>query len=275
MTLLILSLLLWWRGYFKFNWIGVTVAMAVVAVTLIPWAQTVLQDPSLLPRNSPRNGRLAQTLLSASRGLGYWIRYPALIASSTILCWDFSWLSSALAGDPVRHAIQVSVGLLTLPITIWANVRLWSNARGWWRRRRSQPDFRSWLVGVVRWSFVGTLVACIATPTAVMSWQLLTVLHFAVLPLVLCGLHLTHTGHLHRVRIGAGIWAALSLVLIVGIGLGSPMFRCGGKDCGAMNADPPPLRANHTMLDALGINATCQYEVNVNGGWWPDVLPEQ
>ena len=38
--------------------------------------------------------------------------------------------------------------------------------------------------------------------------------------------------------------------------------------------NPPPLRADHEMLDHLGINATCPYEVDIPGGWWPDVLPE-
>ncbi len=70
------------------------------------------------------------------------------------------------------------------------------------------------------------------------------------------------------------MWAVLSLALTLIIGLGSPMYRCGGETCGAMNADPPPLRSRHEMLDALGIQRTCAYELDVPFGWWPDVLPE-
>lgn len=273
-TLVILSGLLWWRGYFRLRWSGVAAAVIVVAVSLLPWAQAVLQDPLLLPQGSPHNGRIAQTLLSAARGLGYWLRYPALIASSTILCLDFGWPSAALRGDPIRQVIQAATGFMTLPITLWANLRLWIQAEGWWCRPRPSLPFRPWLDGVMRWSFLGVLLACILTPTAVMSWQLLTVLHLAVMPLVLAGLDLIRTGRIRWVKLGSGVWACLSLLMIVAIGLGSPMFRCGGETCGAMNADPPPLRANHEMLDRLGINATCPYEVNVPGGWWPDVLPE-
>lgn len=273
-TLMILSLLLWWRGYFRLHWLGVSAAVAVVVVSLIPWAQAVLQDPSLLPRGTPHNGRIGQSLLSSVRGLGYWLRYPALIASSTILCFDFSWLPAGLVGDPIRQVIQITVGLFTLPITIWTNVRLWLAADGWWRRLRQPVDFRNWLDGAVRWTFLGVLLACTLTPTAVMSWQLLTVLHIAVMPLVLTGLDLLETGRARTVQIGATVWTILSIAMIVAIGLGSPMFRCGGEDCGAMNADPPALRADHEMLDELAINATCPYETDIEGGWWPDVLPE-
>lgn len=274
-TLVILSLLLWWRGYFRFHWPGVGAAVAVVAVSLVPWAQAVLQNPELLPHGTPHNGRIAQTLLSSARGIGYWLRYPALIASSTMLCLDFRGLSPGLAGDPIRQSIQVTVALLTAPATIWANARLWAGAKRWWSRPPQQEGFEDWLVGVVRWSFVGVLLACILTPTAVMSWQLLTVLHLAVMPLVIAGSDLVLQGRKRLVGVGTGVWTLLSLAMIVAIGLGSPMFRCGGQTCGAMNADPPPLRSDHAMLDELQINLTCPYEVDVPGGWWPDVLPER
>jgi len=273
-TLVVLSLLLWWKGYFRFHWAAVALAIVVVTASLLPWALTVLQDPSLLPQATPQNGRLAQTAVSLSRGLGYWIRYPALIASSTILCLDFGFLPSAWTGDPIRHLIQGTVGLFTLPIVLWANSRLWRGATGWWQRFANFDSFRQWLVGVIRWSLLGTLAACALTPTAVMSWQLLTVLHLTVIPLVLLSMDLIGKGRLPVVRAGVVTYAAVSILLVIAIGVGSPMYRCGGATCGAMNADPPPLRADHEMLDELAIHQTCLYEVNVPGGWWPDVLPE-
>ncbi len=273
-TLVILSVLLWWRGYFRFHWPAVALASILIAASLIPWALAVIEDGHLLPSSTSQHGRIAQSLLSTARGLGYWIRYSALIGSSTILCLDFGLPSRVFVGDTLRQGIQVSVGLLTLPVVIWGNLRLWRGSKGWWRRVAGPIDFRTWLLGVVRWSFVGVLAACVITPTAVMSWQLLSVLHLAVLPLVLLGLDLIDRGRWTAVRLGATAYAAIGTVLIAAIGWGSPMFRCGGETCDAMNATPPPLRANHEMLDELGINDTCPYEVDVPGGWWPDVLPE-
>jgi len=55
---------------------------------------------------------------------------------------------------------------------------------------------------------------------------------------------------------------------------GSPMYRCGGYRCEAMNVTHPILRSDHPMLEELGIQATCGFEINQPGGWWPDVLPE-
>jgi len=273
-TLVILSLVLWWRGYFRFHWQAVILALVLVTASLIPWALATLQDGDLLPSSASQHGRLEQSLLSVARGLGYWIRYSALIGSSTILCLDFGFLPRALAGDSLRQGVQAVIGLLTLPMVIWANIRLWQGSQGWWRRTAAQTDFKTWLLGVVRWSLVGVLLACAVTPTAVMSWQLLTVFHLAVLPLVLLGLNLVDRGRWTAVRTSASVYAVISVVLIAAIGWGSPMYRCGGETCGSMNATPPPLRADHEMLDELGIHNTCRYEVDVPGGWWPDVLPE-
>lgn len=273
-TLVILSLLLWWRGYFRFHWPAVALALVLIAASLVPWALASLQDVNLLPSGASQHGRLLQSLLSVARGVGYWIRYSALIGSSTVLCLDFGFLPRALAGDTLRQGIQVVVGLATLPIAIWANLRLWRGSTGWWRRPAESPVFKTWLQGVVRWGLVGVLLACTITPTAVMSWQLLTVFHLAVMPLVLLGLDLVEEGRWDSVRQGAAVYAVIGIFMIVAIGFGSPMYRCGGETCGAMNATPPPLRANHEMLDALGINDTCRYQVDVPGGWWPDVLPE-
>jgi hypothetical protein len=273
-TLVLLSLVLCWRGYFRFHWPGVIVATIAVAASLIPWAQAVLQDPSILPSGSSSHARLGQAALSVARGLGYWLRYPAMIASSTILCLDFDGLPTVLTADRLRQLVQVLVGVLTLPVVLWANFRMWRHSTLWWRRLPSGAPYREWLGGVVRWSLGVTLLACLLTPTSVMNWQLLTVLHLAVLPVLLLGTDLLDQGRLAEVKTGAILFSVLSLGLIVAITWGSPMFRCGGETCGSKNANKHALRSDHVMLDELGINATCKVEVNQPGGWWPDVLPE-
>ena len=274
-TLVLLSLLLWWRGYFRFHWPAVALATGLVAISLLPWISTILADPATLPAGASRHGRLAQSALSMARGLGYWLRYPALIGSSTILCLDFGSLPPLLTGDSLRKGVQVAVGLFTVPLTVWANLNLWRRAGRWWARPTTEADFQSWLTGVLRWSFVGVLLVTAITPTAVMSWQLLTIFHLAVLPMVILGLSRAALDRPRATRYTASVYASLCLALTLAIGWGSPMFRCGGETCGAMNTSHPPLRSNHEMLDALGINATCQWEVDVPGGWWPDVLPER
>jgi hypothetical protein len=273
-VLVIVSGLLWWRGYFRLHWPGAILGALVILASLVPWALIAAADGQLLPSGESSHDRLAQSTLSVARGLGYWLRYAAMIGSSTILCLDFQASPRWPAGDTLRQAIQIVVGLATLPLVVWANVALWRPSPAWWRRASAEADFRSWLTGAVRWTFLGVLVACMLTPTAVMSWQLLSVFHLAVMPLVLFGLGLIDAGRWPMARRGAGVYAAIALILIVAIGFGSPMYRCGGDTCGAMNATPPPLRSDHEMLAALGIQESCRYPVDVPGGWWPDVLPE-
>lgn len=127
---------------------------------------------------------------------------------------------------------------------------------------------RGWLLVVE-----GTLLACAVTPTAVMSWQLLTVFHLAVMPLMLLGLHHIQKRRAATVHRATCVYAMLAFVMAVAIGWASPMYRCGGTTCDSMNATPPPLRSNHEMLESLGIQDTCPFQVDVPGGWWPDVLP--
>lgn len=274
-TLVVLSLVLWWRGYFRMQWAGAVVAAVVVAISLIPWAVAVLQDPSLLPQGSSSHARPQQAALSVMRGLGYWLRYPAMITSSTILCLDFEFLPRALAGDTLRQLVQVLVGVVTLPIVVWANLRLWRQAPKWWRPLPDAAPYRQWLDGVIRWSLGVTLAVCLLSPTSVMSWQLLTVLHLAILPVLLLGSDLLDQGRSRAVKIGTTLYALSSLGLVVAIAWGSPMFRCGGETCGSMNAAKHSLRSDHVILDELGINATCEVLVDQPDGWWPDVLPEK
>ena len=273
-TLVILSVLLWWRGYFRFHWPAVALASILIAASLIPWALAIIERwaPAAFEHQPARADRPIPALHGSGSGL-----LDSVLGTDWQQHHSLSRLRLAFQSLRGRHPAtrdSGSVGLLTLPVVIWGNLRLWRGSKGWWRRVAGPIDFRTWLLGVVRWSFVGVLAACVITPTAVMSWQLLSVLHLAVLPLVLLGLDLIERGRWTAVRLGATAYAAIGTVLIAAIGWGSPMFRCGGETCDAMNATPPPLRANHEMLDELGINDTCPYEVDVPGGWWPDVLPE-
>lgn len=274
-VMVILTALLWWRGYFRVHWIGALVGVSLVVASLVPWALAIVADGQLLPSSGSQHSRLAQSALSIARGVGYWLRYAAMIGSSTILCLDFQGAVRLPTGDTLRQAVQILVGLITVPLVVWANVRLWRRSTGWWRRYRVSQDFLSWLTGAVRWTFIAVLLACLATPTAVMSWQLIAILHLAVMPLVLLGIDLAAADRWRTAQRAAGLYAAIAVALIAAIGFGSPMFRCGGKTCEAMNATPPPLRANHVMLEELGIQETCAYDVDVAGGWWPDVLPER
>ncbi len=66
--------------------------------------------------------------------------------------------------------------------------------------------------------------------------------------------------------------ATLTLALGIGLALGTPAYRCGGPTCLTAHFSAPPLKADHPMLDDLGIRQTCDLVVNDSDGWWPDGL---
>ena len=272
-----LSLVLWWRGYFKIDLRGAALGALVVAASLLPWLIAILQDTSLLPKGEGLLAPGGRPLSYLTRGFGYWLRLDSLAISDSMYCLDFGPTIGPAAGRaiaPVLPAIWWVLGLLTVPVALWANLRLWRRARGWWRPCQSQDSDRTWLKGVVRWAFLVTLVACFFSPTTPMSWQFVVFLHLAVMPSVLAVDALRRSSKRRLALRGTALYAGLTCALLLAMSLASPMYRCGGYRCEAMNVTHPILRSHHPMLEELGIQATCPFEVEVPGGWWPDVLPE-
>jgi len=272
-----ISLVLWWRGYFKIHFGGAVLGATVVTASLMPWLLAMLQDPSLVPQGEGLLASGLRPLSYLTRGLGYWLRLDSLAVSDSMFCLDFSALLGPTAGRaiaPVLPAMWWMLGLLTVPVAIWANLRLWRRSSGWWRPSSPQTSDRTWLKGVVRWSFLITLLACFASPTTTMSWQIVVLLHLAVMPSVLAGETLLKGPQRRLALKGTALYTALTCTLLIAMSFGSPMYRCGGYRCEAMNVTHPILRSDHPMLEELGIQATCPFEINQPGGWWPDVLPE-
>ena len=272
-----LSLVLWWRGYFRIHFRGAALGAAVVAASLLPWFLAILQDPSLLPKGEGLLASGVRPLSYLTRGLGYWLRLDSLAVSDSMYCLDFSALFGSTAGEamaPILPAVWWILGLLTVPVAISANLRLWRHSKGWWRASAPRASDRTWLKGVVRWSFLVTLLACFFSPTTTMSWQIVVLLHLAVMPTVLAGETLLKSPNRSLALKGTGLYAGLTCALLIAMSFGSPMYRCGGYRCEAMNVTHPILRSDHPMLEGLGIQATCPFEIDQPGGWWPDVLPE-
>ncbi len=272
-----ISIVLWWRGYFKIHFKGTALGAMVVAASLVPWSLAVLRDPALLPSGGGLLASGIRPLSYLTRGFGYWLRLDSLAVSDSMYCLDFSALVGPSAGRavaPLLPSVWWILGLLTVPVAIWANLRLWRHSRGWWRVSPPRASDRTWLKGVVRWSFLVTLLACFFSPTTTMSWQIVVLLHLAVMPTVLAGQALLKSPKRHLALRGTGLYVGLTCALLLAMSFGSPMYRCGGYRCEAMNATHPILRSHHPMLEELGIEATCSFEVDQPGGWWPDVLPE-
>lgn len=276
LLLAVSSFLLWLRGYFRPHWTAGTLGAAVAAVPLIPWVRDLLAQPAILTdADKGFFGRGLLYVFPLVRGLLYWLRYSSLYLSEKMARFDFGDFLAPEPGARIGRAVSVVLGVL-LPLTALlphlANRRLW---RSWRTRKLLRPGFsdRTWLKGYALWTFLAAAAVFAASPTTIMMWQALIVLHAAVLPLVLWVGPLLRSNRWSEVA-GRGFWiyAAASVVILVLIPLGSTHYRCAGHD--GSDSFGLALRYDHPMLRELHVQATCPLPVNKDPeGWWPDVLP--
>ncbi len=266
------------RRRMRLHWPGAAVAAVVSAVTLLPWALRAAGDSGSLPVQEGFLGRgllLVQPLL---KGLLYWLRYASLSLSNRVTRFDFApafgpevdaWL------DPLVSGLTLLLGA-TLLVPLVANGRL---ARRWLgsprdlRRRlgnRAAPvaSWRGWLTGYAGCCLAAAVVTFALAPTTIMMWQGFLVLHAAVLPVVLWGEALARSRRGRAAIAGAGAWAAVSVVWLALMAVGSPHYRSGGEEPLQL-----AVRHDHRMLHELDIQDTAPLPIR-RDGWWPDVLPE-
>lgn len=278
LLLAVSSLLLWLRGYFRPHWTAGTLGATAAALPLIPWMRDLLAQPAILTdADKGFLGRGLVYVFPLVRGLLYWLRYSSLYLSEKMTRFDFGDFLAPEPGARIGHAVSLVIGMLGLITAIFplqANLRLWRRWRQFRRRLPAGTSERTWLKGYAFWTFAAAAVVFALSPTTIMMWQALIVLHAAVLPLVLwTGVLLRSPRWSKRVSPRVWIYAAASVAILILIPLGSTHYRCAGHD--GSDSFGLALRHDHPMLHELHVHATCPLPVNDPKGWWPDVLPEK
>jgi len=234
LVLILSALFLWWRGYWKVHWGGAILGAAVTFGGLVPFALLAIQHPELIPINRDPVGLGLVRISPVLKGIIYWFRYGSLFCSSqSMYAFDFSrsvgpWLSSSLTR--VFVVLGMGLGSLTIAVPILANFWCWRR-RGKSHRVRAvveDVDTRSWLREYALWSLVACVAANALSPAPAMWWHNLVILQAAVLPVLLWGDALLHTRVAPLVRRGLVAYLVLSLVLLVGMAVGSEQYLYGG-----------------------------------------------
>lgn len=284
LLLAVASALLWWRRGMRVHWGGGLLGGALAALPLVPWAIDLAHQPEILTEAD--KGFLGRGLLLVFpllRGLLYWLRYASLAVSEKVAAFHFGdFLEGGSRLEGLGPALTVAAEVVlpaTILLPLLANLWLYRRNRRRWRRpltawRGSGEPLaaRTWLHGYVLASFAAVVVVFSLSPTTVMYWQALVVLHAAVLPVVLWAGALARTRRARQVRRGMWACAAAEAALLLALALGGLHYRCAGHT--GRDSFGFPLRADHPMLHELGIHRTCPWPVGHPEGWWPDVLPE-
>ena len=244
-----------------------------MGLSLAPWVQAMFASPDRLPVSDSTVGHGLLALTPVLQGAGHWLRFAAVGMNRSMVALDFSAL-----GGPAFESIGLPLLVLrallsaaTMTLAAWANVLLWRRPEHRWARLDASASARRWLEGVIRWSFLAALIVFALSPIGVSGHALLSVVHLAVLPVVLAIAPRLSAGRRRGVLM-ARAYAVGMVVLGAGLVLGAPAYRCGGFRGLTAHFQVAPLAADHRMFDELGVHRTCALVVDDPDGWWPDGL---
>ncbi len=232
--LFIASALLWYHSYVKFHWTGISLGVFFILLTLIPWLVEACQNPWIIP--GADKGFIGRGLIyfyPLLRGIVYWLRYASLSLPKNMISFDFTQVLGLLGQTilrPITFFITMIIGYLSLLAPIMANLWLWrsKDAPLLFSRPTENTSGSDWLKGYIKWVFLAAIISFAISPTTVMMWQGLIIMHAAVLPLVLWLGHLYHTDYRKFAKAGVALYLSLALFLLVCISIASQMYRKGG-----------------------------------------------
>lgn len=270
-----LSVLLWWRGFFRVHWWGTAAGVAATLVSLAPWLIAVGDDPAIATADTGFPFRGLLWVFPLLKGLYYLVRYGSLALGQETTVLDFT---PALGADvdawlaPLARVVLGAAAGVTAIASLAATVAFVRSHRHHLLPRREHCGPQTGRAWIERYALLALAAAAVvfgAAPTTPQYWQALAIFHAAILPPVLVVGRLSAEGRPGLARGAVTGFAGLALIANLAIGLGGPGFRCGGRSPVVF-----PLRAESPMFDELGLQRICPWPLGVPGAWWPDVLPE-
>lgn len=249
-VLVILSLLLFLNKQIKVHWGGFVMGALIGIASFVPWALAVSNDPALAPGEKGFFLRGLIYVLPLARGVLYWLKMSSLSLADRMIDFDFTpalgagidaWLR------PVAKGIGI-VAHVSLLAAVWANWRFFKKARHLLRWRSVTPDQpRAWLRRYITLSAAAALISFAISPTTVMFWQAFVVLPASALIVVMAGEVLLRSRLRHPTALIIKAWGVATVVLLLFQSIGAPLYRCGGRELGTLNA----------MLEALHVKREC------------------
>ena len=274
------SALLWYWGYVRVSYRGILFGGLIMLLTLIPWLRTIIEDPHLLPASAPGHyiGYGLVHVAPVLRGLLYIVKLPTFFAFSKVYRFDFRALGLQSIDSAICFLLHSITWILGIGSLIFSALAMY-----WFYRPTSQgavfgnPTNQrtdvQWLRGVVVLGHLASAAAFSLSPTGINYWDVIGVHYLAALPVAL---YADQCNWVLMFRIIIVRWFALAyiplgLLVCIGVGFGSPMYRLGGRSSVTL-----PLRNSDSMFTDLSLLKDFNLKTYDDGrGWWPDVLPDK
>lgn len=186
----IISLYLVYRKIVKVNWFGVAFGVVIIALSLIPYLQAVMQN-SAITKHPDDTGRYigwgGVHVYPVLKSFLYWLRYGSFFfPNKLIMSAHFEWISGIHAVQMIflylYKAIVVVVGVVTLYFSYKANRLLYERLRGKFFMRKPSSSKKEWLLLYIFAALLGVFVSSILSPIIFSYWHLILVFPFAVMP---------------------------------------------------------------------------------------------
>lgn len=220
--LALISLYLLYRKMVKVNWYGLFFGFVVVAVSLVPYLQTVMQNSAIL-HHSQDTGRYigwgGVHVYPVLKSFIYWLRYGSFFFPNKLISSaHFDWLGVSHVLQMIfiygYKAIVFSVGAFTIYISYKANRYFYMVIKGkLFTRNKSIETKQEWLFLYVFGALTGVFISSILSPIIFSYWHLIIVFPFAILPVMV---YLKDYGQKYMPKLLIGITVYFVFINIMG-----------------------------------------------------------
>jgi len=220
--LALISLYLLYRKMVKVNWYGLFFGFVVVAVSLVPYLQTVMQNSAIL-HHSQDTGRYigwgGVHVYPVLKSFIYWLRYGSFFFPNKLIASaHFDWLGVSHVLQMIfiygYKAIVFSVGAFTIYISYKANRYFYMVIKGkLFTRNKSIETKQEWLFLYVFGALTGVFISSILSPIIFSYWHLIIVFPFAILPVMV---YLKDYGQKYMPKLLIGITVYFVFINIMG-----------------------------------------------------------
>jgi hypothetical protein len=253
LILAVVSVLLFLRGYMRVHWGGVLAAVGVTFASVLPWIMLLAKNPLWRPGGEGFLGYGLVAVHPILKGAAYWVRFPSMWFRFTSLRFDFTPALGEQADavlTPVMWVLTWVVGTPTVFICLAAFIWFWKlRPPGVFSRIPAEAPAREWLVGFVRWTFLGSVITFALNPSAATSWQVFVIMHVTVLPTVFWLANRWKRGSPKWISKAIAVHIVLLALISLAMSLGSPMYRKGGRFCEAVVVKEP-----YPLLERFGVD---------------------